>query len=348
MSKPDKSDLSRRNLLQMATGLGATGALLANSAQGATAPAAGAKAAKPAAPRIKFNNTFNFAAPEWNRDAYCRLQGDLDITKTRYGWLGGPVMAVVPGEKVKPLFWMEGFSVCRLIPYENKISDTVVEKGFRKLLREVVVYRQWTPKGPGAILETWDNPYTGETVRVVPIMNDPFNYNITQYYPDPPSFGGLNTEKPPRIPLLLPWSLKGDMLHLTTDIHLYYPNALQPDKWPRESAGPMVQVSELYRYYISIKDMKNPNLTQVPCSGCWSRVTPWLPWMLMGARAGHTLYMVDFTGADNPGHMSQELRTWLDSTEERAKFLTAPDSDYGPSLSSLENYARTQKPAPAK
>ncbi len=348
MTKSASNDVSRRNLLQMATGLGAAGALLANGAQAATTPAKGAKTVKSVAPKIKFNNSFNFTDPEWNRDAYCRLQGDLDVGKTRYGWLGGPVMSVVPGEKVKPLFWMEGFSVCRLIPYENKINDTVVEKGFRKLLREVVLYRQWTPKGPGPILDTWDNPYNNETVRVVPIMNDPFNYNITQFYPDPPSFGGLNTEKPPKMPLILPWSVKGDMLHLTTDIHLYYPNALQPDKWPRESAGPMVQVTELYRYYISTKDMKNPNLTQVPCSGCWSRVTPWLPWMLMGTRPGHMLYMVDFTGADDPGHVSPEMRAWLDSTEDRSKYLTPPDSDYGPSLSSLENYARTQKPAPAK
>ena len=110
----------------------------------------------------------------------------------------------------------------------------------------------------------------------------------------------------------------------------------------------MVQVTELYRYYFSVADMQNPNLTQVPTSGSWARVTPWLPWMLMGTRAGHTLYMVDFTGADNPGHASPELRAWLDSTPERSKFLTAPDSDYGPSLSSLENYARTEKPAPAK
>jgi hypothetical protein len=354
MSKVKIKNVNRRGLLRLAAGLGAAGAV-ADVAQ-AQAPANPApktavkpvKPAKPAAPKIKFNNSFDFTNAEWNRDAYCRLQGDLDLTKTRYGWLGGPVMAVVPNEKVKPLFWMEGFSACRLVPYENRINDTTVETGYRKLLREVVVYRQWTPKGPGAILETWDNPYTGETVRVVPIENDPFNYNITQFYPDPPSFGGLNTEKPPKMPLILPWSVKGDMLHLTTDIHLYYPNALQPDKWPRESAGAMVQVTELYRYYMSVKDMKNPNLTQVPCSGCWSRVTPWLPWMLMGKAAGHMLYMVDFTGADEPAHLSQELRAWLDSTTERSRFLTPPESDYGPSLSSLENYARTQKPAPPK
>ena len=333
----DKQDLSRRDVLQLTVSLGVAGAAAAAPAVAAV-PASKAKSKTPAM-SVKFNNTFNFADPEWNRDAYARLQGDLDFSKTRYGWLGGPVMGVVPGEKVKPLYYMEGFSACRLIP---------VEGGYRKLLREIVVYRELTMRGPGKILETWDNPYTGETVRVVPIMNDPFNYNITPFYPDPPSFGGLNKEKPPKIPLLLPWSVKGDMLHLATDIHLYYPNALQPDKWPRESAGAMVQVSELYRYYIRLADMKNPKLTQVPCSGCWSRVTPLLPWMLMGTRPGHTFYMVDFTGSDTPAHLSPEMREYLDSTPERAKFLTAPDSDYGPSLSSLENYEKTQKPAPVK
>lgn len=333
----DKLDLSRRDVLQLAAGLGVAGAAAASPA---VAAAAKGKAKTPATPTVKFNNTFNFADPEWNRDAYARLQGDVDFTKTRFGWIGGPVFGVVPGEKVKPLFYMEGFSACRLIP---------VEDGYRKLLREIVVYREATPYGgPGKILETWDNPYTGETVRVVPIMNDPFNYNITLNFPEPPSFGGLNQEKPPKIPFRLPWSVKGDMLHLQTDIHLYYPNALQPDKWPRESSGPMVQVSELFRYYVRVEDMKNPKLTQVPCSGCWSRITPWLPWMLMGTRPGHVTYMVDFTGADTPDHLSKEMREYLDSTPERAKYLTAPDSDYGPSLSSLENYVKFQKPAPVK
>lgn len=68
----------------------------------------------------------------------------------------------------------------------------------------------------------------------------------------------------------------------------------------------------------------------------------------MGTRPGHAFYMVDFTGNDTPDHMSKDLREWVDSTPERAKFLTAPDSDYGPSLSSLENYAKTEKPAPVK
>ncbi len=329
MADKSKRELNRRQMLQLAAGAGALGAA-----------STGANVAG-AATDVKFNNSFDFRSPEWNRDAYARLQGDLDFSKTRFGWLGGPVMGVVPGEKVKPLFYMEGFSACRLIP---------IEGGYRKLLREVVLYREIDPRTqkPGRILEQYDNPYSGERVNVVPILNDPFNYNMTLYYPDPPSFGGLNQEKTPRVPFVLPWEMKGDLLHLTTDIHLYYPNALQPEKWPRESAGPMVQVSELYRYYIRAEDMKNPRLTQVQCSGCWARVTPWLPWMLMGGKPGHVLYMVDFTAGPTTKDASPELMAWLKSTPERAKFLTAPDSDYGPSLSSLENYARTQKPAAAK
>jgi hypothetical protein len=332
MSNDTKSEVSRREVLQLAAGIGAAGAIAGGAAT--------ASAAAGATSTVKFNNSFNFRDPEWNRDAYARLQGDLDFSKVRYGWLGGPVMGVVPGEKVRPLVYMEGFSACRLIATEG---------GYRKQLREIVVYREINPYTgqPGAILTEWTNPYTNESVKVVPIMNDPFNYNITLNYPDPPSFGGLNKEKPPKLPFILPWSVKGDMLLLPTDIHLFYPNALQPDKWPRESSGAMVQVSELYRYYIRVEDMKNPNLTQVPCSGCWSRITPWLPWMLMGTRPGHAFYMVDFTGGPTID-ASPELLAYLNSSPDLKKFLTPPESDYGPSLSSLENYARTQKPAPVK
>ena len=34
--------------------------------------------------KVKFNNTMAFKDPEWNRDAYARLQGDLDMKSTRY------------------------------------------------------------------------------------------------------------------------------------------------------------------------------------------------------------------------------------------------------------------------
>ena len=75
------------------------------------------------------------------------------------------------------------------------------------------------------------------------------------------------------------------------DINLFYPSALQPDKWPRESPGKMSQVSEYFRYVIKREDLENPRKTHVPSIGTWVRVTPWLPWMLMDEAPGHMLYV---------------------------------------------------------
>ncbi len=113
----------------------------------------------------------------------------------------------------------------------------LVDNGDRfdqKLLREVVFYKDLAT---GEILETFLNPYTSEEVRVVPVTNDPFNLVIEKYYP--------NT------------------VVLETDIHLFYPSALQPDKWPRESAGKNVRVSEMLRYVIRREDLENPAKTSV-------------------------------------------------------------------------------------
>ena len=69
-----------------------------------------------------------------------------------------------------------------------------------------------------------------------------------------------------------------------------YPNRLDPETWPRESAGKMIQTSELFRYFIRRADLEDPAKTHVPANGSWVRVQPWLPWMLMGQTPGHVLY----------------------------------------------------------
>jgi len=76
-------------------------------------------------------------------------------------------------------------------------------------------------------------------------------------------------------------------------------------------------------------------------------VTPWLPWMLMGQAPGHCQYAC-FMGSGNP---LDEIfsRKVLDYIEKNyPKYLQAPEKWSDVSLSSLENYAREQKPAPVK
>ncbi len=140
---------------------------------------------------------------------------------------------------------------------------------------------------------------------MVPIANDPFNHTITNFYPEPPSYGGLNQDKPPKIPLMLDFRRRGDLLNLFSHINLFYPNALQPDKWPRESSGPFNQVTETFLYFIDWNEMQDSSITSVEYDGVWSRVTPWLPWMLMGPTPGHCQYQTFIGGGGFARQASQ-------------------------------------------
>ena len=133
-------------------------------------------------------------------------------------------------------------------------------------------------------------------------------------------------------------------LNWFSSINLFYPSALQPAKWPRESGHPFSQVTETFLYQIDWRDVQNPRKTSIEYNGSWSRTTPWLPWMLMGPTPGHCAYQC-FMGAYDDINMID--RRVLDHTEKHyPKFMTAPEAWSDVSLSSLENYAKTHTPAP--
>ena len=327
--------INRRNLLKGFSTVGALGATALAMAASSRARADTAAAyGKSTGAAIK-GPYLDLTTGSGNKIAYARLQGDTN-GKQKYGWYKGYVMGVRPDNKIDDLFGFEGFGVSRL---EQREDGSIA-----KILREVGLY---TDLRSGEVLETWKNPYLDEEVRVVPVANDPFNIVIRDFFPDPPAYGGLNKEKPPKIPFILPWIQRGDRLDMEIHIHLHYPSALQPDKWVRESPGPMVRVSEMFAHHMKAADMQNPEMTKVPHHGVWNRVTPWLPWMLMGQTPGHCQYAC-FMGS---GEDLEEVhsRQVLDYVEKHyAKYFQAPDKWEEPSLSSLENYAREQTHAPPK
>ena len=284
-----------------------------------------------------FETTINFTSPSWNKDAWARLSGNLNPEKEKFICSKGLVMAVIPGQAVQPLCGFEATLATRMLPQED---GTI-----RRINRETIIY---TDARSGEIINEWTNPWTGEVVPVVHVYNDPFNYTISEWLIlNPEDFGGEDGKAPPKIPLIFPWrDLGNGMLELATDMHLYYPNHLQPDQWPRESSGPMVQVSEMMRYQFKREDIENPALTSVCYTGSWSRITPWLPWMLLGQKEGHVIYLGSNTGADSNDVYSPNIRAHLE--EVAPQYLSAPTEDYGPSLSSLEHYAKEQTPAPVK
>ena len=326
----DGIKMDRRSALAMAGGLAGA------AVTGTALTPGGARAATPKGkPKIDFVTQVDFKDSKWSRDTFIRLDADVDPAREKCGYIKGRAYGVRDNEKVRHLFDVEGFSFVR--------TKRLEDGSWRRMLREVVFYRD--PE-TGVILKEWHNPYTSETVRVVPIANDPFNFTIGEYMPEPPSYGGLNKDRPPRKPFLLDaeFGANGTII-VRSDIDILYPSALQPDKWPRESAGVMNRVSEHFIYTFKREDAENPHLTHIPHIGAWSRITPWLPWMLMGAAPGHINYFTHFeTLPGGEKDLPADLVAAARALDE--KWLHAPTEDYGPSLSSLENYAREQKPAP--
>jgi len=311
-------------------------ALLGLGAASLAAAAAGCAARAPAKPVVA-REPVRFDDPIWNREAAARLQADTTGEQV-YGHCSGPVFGVRAGEAVRTLLGFEVFSTIRVLRQEDG--------SYQRMTKEVIFY---TDPKTGAILDEWDNPYTGERVKVVDVANDPYNWVISEFVQPPPVPGVPSDGKAKHggKPYLLHWTEFGpDTIVLSEDFNGWYPNKLDPAKWPRESSGPMVQSSELFRYFINRATLEDPTQTHVTHNGSWVRITPWLPWMLMGEAPGHILY-------DGIFHTTRTLDYYPPGVVERVKarypqYLTAPTSWYGPSYSSIEHYAMEQKPAPVK
>lgn len=320
--------MDRRNF--MLTGTAATAAL--GVAAASEADAATAAAASVRGPYL------DLTTGKGNMLAAVRLNANLDETKVKYGSASGVVCGVRAGEAVRDLCAFEVVSTAR--------AWKQPDGSFRVLHRETILY---TALVSGEVLSEFLNPYTNERVKVVDVVNDPWNEHFEEWEPRPPSYGGLNKNTDaPRKPYVLKWrEVGGGLLAAQTHINLYYPSALQPDKWPRESAGKMNQVSEVFSFIVPLKDMQNAKKTSLEYSGTWSRVTPWLPWMLMGQAPGHILYEAVVSSFDGLSGFKPIVLAYMQKTHPEMLVPPPQESWAKPNLSSLEVYARDQKPAPA-
>ena len=268
-----------------------------------------------------------------NMLAMARIVGDLDFTKQKHGWYRGVAMGFRPGEAGRDLFGIMGMGTGRLIPFEDK-------PGFTNVRRECGYYFDLDT---GEVLDTWVNPYTNEEVDVLHIANPQINRPLepvirgARLYDDP-----AEADKEPE-PYLLDWQVAGDMLFAEQHVHLYAKNPLDPEIWKRESAGPMVRITDSTSYVCSLADMQNEALTTIPESGKWVHVRPWQPFMLMGDAPGHFMFRC-FTGsASRVDDLPQDIVAVVE--ERNPDFFNAP-AEIKPSVPGLVRFMRDRTPAP--
>ena len=201
--------------------------------------------------------------PEQLLDAYIRTVGDTSGKEVLI-YASVVVIGMHPGEKGQKLFGLEVLGASRFLPIED--GDQILHRG-------VGLY---THLQTGEVLARWDNTWSGESVEVIHIQNDPVNSPFT-----------VETQ---RGPYRVKFDDLGHTIGFRRQIPLRYPNPLLKAQYPKHTANDWYEAAELFNSFVTKADLADRSMTSLPEVGTWSRTRPWLPWMEMADRPGYLLY----------------------------------------------------------
>ncbi len=211
--------------------------------------------------------SIDLSRPKDYLDAFMRIRGTSDGSVSLYHWTGS-IYSFIPGEKRMELMAFEGFNIAKTIP---------TEAGFKLLTREAAFYKDHRS---GEILETWRNPLTNSDVKVVHIWNDPVNQDM--------DFGA---DMLPYARQILPSTDLGDKLAFHMDIFPFYTSPLPRKEFGEYSQSDTYQAAEFFQFFADKADILNPSLGSIPATITWHRISPWMPFMKMGDRAGSLVFV---------------------------------------------------------
>ena len=183
-------------------------------------------------------------------------------------WWHGKAYSRRQGEKDKMLFLVEGMNVRSC----TTINDPEKGEGYKLVSREILLYKDAETGEP---LATWDNPWTGETVDVLHVANDPVNFTAYKIGRDgnPSTFRG---------------TILGDRWWTTTAVPLFYPNPLA-SAYQKEIGG-TYHATEMFNFLGDTESLLSTDTTTAEVQVGWVRMSDWLPWMMMEGREG-VIYM---------------------------------------------------------
>ncbi len=199
-----------------------------------------------------------------SRKVMCSTKDGEPITY----WWHGKAFSRRMGERDKLLFTVEGMNIRTC----SAVTDPDRGNGMKLVSRELLLYKD--PK-TGEVLSKWENPWTGETVDVLHVANDPVNFSLYETGRDGK-----------------PYTWNGDMLDgrwwQTNTVPLFYPNPLA-SQYQNEIGG-IYHATEMFNFFGDVDDLLNSRRSTAQVSVGWSRMSDWLPWMKMAGRDG-VIYM---------------------------------------------------------
>lgn len=214
--------------------------------------------------------TIDINTPDGAIAAFRKVQCSTEDNRpTVYYWIGA-TYSRVPGEPDRLLFRFEGMNTRQCVT----VTDPVRGRGFRQVSREILFYQD---PATGRILDEWQNPWSGETVQVLHIANDPVNFRA-------PIFPVKADGKPYETDL----TTMGDHWWGTTTVPLFYRNPLGGDF--QDYVGGTYHATEMFNFFGRMSDLTDPRKHSADVDVAWARISDWLPWMKMRGRAGNLYF----------------------------------------------------------
>ncbi|MEM9289457.1 MAG: DUF1838 family protein [Pseudomonadota bacterium] len=232
-----------------------------------------------------------------NRKIHCSA---VDEKPMVYHWQGR-LYSRREGERDTHLFNLQGMNVRQCMTLKDEKRGT----GYRMVSREIMLYLD--PK-TNTVVDKWDNPFTGETVDVIHVANDPVNMRA-------PTFPKTRDGKDFSLPL----RVKNGKVFMLAEVPLFYTNALAGDF--QTYVGNHYHAMEVFDFIMDEDDLFDAKGTEAYPSVAWVRIAQWLPWMEMGSRPGLMVANAAGQKLNSFNELPDVLKTTI---KERYPEYTAP------------------------
>jgi len=210
------------------------------------------------------------AKPEEALEISKRLQCGVSVDEPAvYHWSGN-IYGRSPGQRDKLLFKGEGMNIRRCV----EVTDPERGVGWRLISREVMLMLD--PK-TGEVVDEWENPYTGRTVKVMQIHNDPVNGR--------PNFPIGSDGEPFRLSTM---KEAGPYIFIPFEVPLFYTNPLAGDY--QEFVGNKYHAMEIFDFGALKDELFDASTPTAYPMISWVRISQWAPWMEMGGRPGQMVF----------------------------------------------------------
>lgn len=235
-----------------------------------------------------------------------RIQCPAPDEETVVYAFSGNIYSRIRGEPDRLLLRALGMNVRRC----TEVVDPARGTGYRLTSRELLLFLDPVT---GEVLREWQNPWTGETVEVMHLANDPVNSRA--FLPFDANGAPFTLDS---------LRFQGDWAFWQNEIPQWYPNPLSGAY--QEYVGAAYHAMEIFDFTMRKDTLLDTSIPTTYPAISWVRLSRWLPWMKMEDRNGTIVFNAMGSKLDNgiaglPQILQDEIAA------NYPEYVTAPPGD---------------------